>query len=115
VDNGLNHGAGDLELISKRCGDVVELHVRDHRTGFSDSYLAHPFVRFAPTASTGRGAGLGLAIVKAITQAHGGVVSLANDAGALATLYLPIDPTRRVAAPPSGRSAPAEATSEERR
>jgi signal transduction histidine kinase len=114
LDNALTHGAGDLELISKRYGDVVELQVRDHGTGFSDSYLTHQFVRFAPTAGTGPGTGLGLAIVQAITEAHGGRVSLANDAGASATLSLPIDPTRQVAAPPSGRSAPAEATSEER-
>jgi signal transduction histidine kinase len=33
LDNALAHGAGDLELISKRDGDVVELQVRDHGTG----------------------------------------------------------------------------------
>jgi signal transduction histidine kinase len=114
LDNALTHGAGDLKLMSKRDGDVVELQVRDHGTGFSDTYLAHPFLRFASRASTGRGTGLGLAIVRAITEAHGGLVSLANDAGASVTLSLPIDPARPVAAPPSGRSAPAEATSEER-
>jgi signal transduction histidine kinase len=114
LDNAFTHGAGDLELISKRDGDVVEIHVRDHGTGFSDSYLAHPFVRFAPTASTGRGTGLGLAIVQAITEAHGGVVSLTNDAGASVTLVLPVDPTRPVAVPGTYPSAPVAATSEER-
>jgi signal transduction histidine kinase len=114
LDNALTHGAGDLELISNRDDDVVELHVRDHGTGFSDSYLAHPFVRFAPTASTGRGTGLGLAIVQAITEAHGGVVSLANDAGASVTLVLPIDPTRPVAAPDTYLSAPVVASDQER-
>jgi two-component system, OmpR family, sensor kinase len=114
LDNALTHGAGDLELISNRDDDVVELHVRDHGTGFSDSYLAHPFVRFAPTASTGRGTGLGLAIVQAITEAHGGVVSLANDAGASVTLVLPIDPTRPVAAPGTYLSAPVAASDQER-
>jgi two-component system, OmpR family, sensor kinase len=114
LDNAFTHGAGDLELISKRDGDVVEIHVRDHGTGFSDSYLAHPFVRFAPTASTGRGTGLGLAIVQAITEAHGGVVSLTNDAGASVTLVLPVDPTRPVAVPDTYPSAPVAATSEER-
>jgi two-component system, OmpR family, sensor kinase len=114
LDNALTHGAGDLELISRRDGDVAEVHVRDHGTGFSDSYLAHPFVRFASTASTGRGTGLGLAIVQAITEAHGGVVSLANDAGASVTLVLPVDPTRPVAVPDTYPSAPVAATSEER-
>jgi signal transduction histidine kinase len=81
VDNALTHGAGDMEFVGKRVGDLVELQVRDHGYGFSDDYLAHPFVRFAPTASSGRGTGLGLAIVQAITDAHGGVVNLTNDAG----------------------------------
>ena len=114
LDNALIHGAGELELISEQRGDVVELHVRDHGTGFSDSYLAHPFVRFAPTASTGRGTGLGLAIVQAIIEAHGGVVSLANDAGASVTLLLPIDPTRPVAAPGTYPSAPVVASDQGR-
>jgi signal transduction histidine kinase len=114
MDNALTHGAGDMELVSRRDGDVVELHVRDHGAGFSDSYLAHPLVRFAPTASAGRGTGIGLAIVHAITEAHGGVVSLVNDAGASAILSLPIDPTRPVAASHSGPSAQAAATDQER-
>ena len=114
MDNALTHGAGDMELVGSRDGDVVELHVRDHGAGFSDSYLAHPFVRFAGTASTGRGTGLGLAIVQAITEAHGGVVSLANDQGASVTISLPIDPTRPVAGPGTPQSAPAAATGQER-
>src|SRR5215203_567547 len=114
VDNALTHGAGDMELVGKRVGDLVELQVRDHGYGFSDDYLAHPFVRFAPTASSGRGTGLGLAIVQAITDAHGGVVNLTNDAGASVTLVLPVDPTRPVAGPGSYPSAPAAAIDQER-
>ena len=114
VDNALSHGAGDIELIAKRDGDVVKLQVRDHGAGFSSSYLAHPFVRFAPTASSKRGTGLGLAIVQAIAEAHDGTVSLANDHGASATLSLPINPKRSVAAPGSGQSAPTTATDQER-
>ena len=114
LDNALTHGAGDMELLGKRDGEVVELHVRDHGSGFPESYLAHPFVRFTPTASTGRGTGLGLAIVQAITEAHGGLVSLANDHGASVRLALPIDPTRPVAAPGSGLSAPTTAIDQER-
>ena len=114
VDNALTHGAGDMQLVGKHKGDLVQLEVHDHGSGFSHDYLAHPFVRFAPTASTGRSTGLGLAIVQAIAEAHGGVVSLTNDAGASVTLSLPIDPTRPVAAPRSAPSAPATATDQER-
>jgi signal transduction histidine kinase len=114
MDNALTHGAGSVELIGKRDGDAVEITVRDHGVGFADNYLAHPFVRFAPTANTGRGNGLGLAIVQAITEAHSGTVTLANDAGASVTLSLPIDPTRPVAAPETRQSAPATATDQGR-
>jgi two-component system, OmpR family, sensor kinase len=113
VDNALTHGAGNVELVGKRTGDAVEIQVRDHGAGFADSYLAHPFVRFAPTASTGRGSGLGLAIVQAITEAHGGVASLINDHGAAVTLSLPTDPARPVAVPGTDPSAPATATAPE--
>ena len=114
VDNALMHGAGDMQLVGKRVDDLVELQVRDHGSGFSQEYMTHPFVRFAPTASTGRGTGLGLAIVQAIAEAHGGVVSLTNDAGASVTLWLPIDPTRSVAASDTAPSSPATATDQER-
>jgi two-component system, OmpR family, sensor kinase len=114
MDNALTHGAGDMQLVGKRVGDLVQLQVRDHGAGFSREYMAHPFVRFAPTASTGRGTGLGLAIVQAITEAHGGVVSLTNDAGASVTLWLPIDPTRPVAASGTDPSSRATATDQER-
>jgi two-component system, OmpR family, sensor kinase len=114
LDNALTHGAGDVELIGKRAGEVVEIQVRDHGAGFSDSYLTRPFVRFAPTASSRRGSGLGLAIVQAIAEAHGGVVSLSNDHGAAVTLSLPTDPARPVAGPRRDPSAPATATAQER-
>ncbi len=114
MDNALTHGAGDMALVGKRVGDSVTIEVRDHGAGFSDNYLAHPFVRFAPTASTGRGTGLGLAIVQAITEAHGGIVSVANDAGASVTLSLPKDPARPVVAPDADPSGPAAASDQER-
>jgi two-component system, OmpR family, sensor kinase len=113
LDNALTHGAGDIELIGKHTDGGTEIQVRDHGAGFSESYLAHPFVRFAPTASSGRGTGLGLAIVQAIAEAHGGVVSLVNDHGATVTLSLPADPARPVAATGTPPSAPAAATAQE--
>jgi two-component system, OmpR family, sensor kinase len=114
LDNALTHGAGEVELTGKRNGDAVEIQVRDHGAGFADSYLAHPFVRFSPTASTGRGSGLGLAIVQAITEAHGGVARLSNDHGAAVTLSLPTDPARPVAVPGTDPSSPTTATAPER-
>ena len=114
VDNALTHVAGNVELLGTRTDKAVEIQVHDHGAGFADSYLAHPFVRFAPTASTGRGSGLGLAIVQAIADAHGGVVSLSNDHGASVTLALPTDPARPIAVPGTNPSGPTTATAPER-
>jgi two-component system, OmpR family, sensor kinase len=114
IDNALMHGAGNVELNARRTGDAVEISVRDHGVGFPDSYLAHPFERFASASSSGRGSGLGVAIVQAITEAHGGAVTLANDPGAAVTLLLPINPTRPVVATGSGPISPATATDQER-
>jgi two-component system, OmpR family, sensor kinase len=114
VDNALTHGAGIVELIGTRTGEAVEIQVHDHGRGFADSHLARPFVRFAPTESTGRGSGLGLAIVQAIAEAHGGVVSLSNDHGAAVTLSLPTDPARPVAALGTDPSEPVTTTVAER-
>jgi two-component system OmpR family sensor kinase len=114
IDNALTHGAGDVELIGTRTDDAVEIQIRDHGAGFADSYLAHPFVRFAPTASTGRGSGLGLAIVQAIAAAHGGGVSLSNDHGAAVTVSLPTDPAGPVAVPGTDPNVAVTATAPER-
>jgi len=114
MDNALTHGAGGMSIVGEHVGNAVTIQVRDHGTGFPASYLAHPFVRFAPTSSTGRGTGLGLAIVQAITEAHGGLVSVVNDVGASVTLSLPTDPARPVAGPGSGPSEPTGASDQER-
>lgn len=79
-------------------GGVATLAVRDSGPGLDAEALPHVFDRFwrrdhSRTRATG-GAGLGLAIVTALATAHGGSVSVANNAtgGATFTVTLPLAP-----------------------
>jgi two-component system OmpR family sensor kinase len=93
VDNALRYGAGAVRLESERRDGLVRLRVSDEGEGFSPTFLAHAFERFARAdEARARGAtGLGLAIVDAIARAHGGTAEAANrdGGGAVVTLTLP--------------------------
>jgi signal transduction histidine kinase len=83
VANGLEHGAGTVELSARAVNGHVELHVTDEGEGFPDEFAARAFDRFSrANESRGRGgSGLGLAIVQAIAEAHGGTAGAANGEG----------------------------------
>lgn len=102
VENALRHGAGGIRLTAARSAGTVALQVSDEGPGFPDAFLPHAFERFArgDESRHGRGAGLGLAIVAAIAEAHGGMVSAANQTtrGAVVRIDLP------AGRPPNGTS-----------
>jgi signal transduction histidine kinase len=94
VDNSLRYGAGPIELIALRRGELLQIHVADRGPGLPEGFLGHAFERFtrvAHSSATG-GAGLGLAIAASIAAAHGGRAQLANrhGGGADAWLELPV-------------------------
>lgn len=91
VDNALRYGAGTVRLEVARCGDHVELHVRDEGPGLPADFLPHAFERFArgDEARTSGGAGLGLALVAAIAEAHGGGAHAGSDGEADFWLSIP--------------------------
>lgn len=72
-------------------GDYVEIRVEDRGDGIPENLLGNLFEPYV-TSKT-KGTGLGLAIVKKIVEEHGGLVTLANNAGpgACATIRLPLD------------------------
>ena len=61
-------------------GRTVTLQVRDHGPGVDPEFVDHVFQPFwrGPESHS---SGLGLAIVRAIVEAHGGTITLADDAG----------------------------------
>jgi two-component system OmpR family sensor kinase len=94
VDNALRHGAGDVELSSRRERRGVELAVADAGPGFEPGFVPQAFDRFTrgDVARSSAGTGLGLAIVRTIAEAHGGHAEVVPGAGATVRMWLPDGP-----------------------
>ncbi|MCV7346072.1 sensor histidine kinase [Mycolicibacterium rhodesiae] len=84
LDNALRHtpGGGHVSLTVAPVGGEVVFTVADDGDGIAAEHLPHIFERFYRADSArdrGRGgSGIGLAIVKALTEAHGGHVSVVS-------------------------------------
>jgi signal transduction histidine kinase len=95
IDNALRHGGTTVELVARRAGERVELHVHDDGPGFPPGFLDQAFERFTrgDVARQRGGAGLGLAIVQAIAIAHDGRAHARNgpQGGADVWLDLPAE------------------------
>jgi len=57
----------------------VTLRITDTGTGIPEHYLANLFVPFFTTKPAGVGTGLGLYSAKAITEKHGGQISVQSE------------------------------------
>ena len=101
VENAVKHtGPGDeIRLGARAQGDLVAVVVADSGAGIPADRLDGIFERFARLDEARSrdlgGVGLGLAIVKAITQAHGGTVTVQSTpgGGSIFQLLLPLRPT----------------------
>jgi two-component system OmpR family sensor kinase len=80
VENSLLHGAGTITLSAHSRGTLVELHVLDEGSGFTQEFLPRAFDRFSRgDEARGRGGtGLGLSIVELVARAHGGSAGARN-------------------------------------
>lgn len=97
IDNALRFAPDGTDVVvsarAEALGVIIE--IADMGPGFPADYLPHAFERFSrPDTGRGRaqgGAGLGLSIVRAIAQAHGGGVTIRNQAsgGAIVRMDLP--------------------------
>jgi signal transduction histidine kinase len=85
LENAVKFGAGKpVDVTLRKDGNEVVLAVRDHGLGITPERLSSifsPFERAVPKENYG-GLGLGLYIAKAITEAHGGTISVSSTVGA---------------------------------
>jgi signal transduction histidine kinase len=98
VSNAMQHTAvnGNVVIRLQKSHNQAIILVQDWGSGIAKSELSHLFYRFHRVESDRNrhsgGAGLGLAIAQAITQAHGGQISVQSQVGqgSLFTVQLPI-------------------------
>jgi signal transduction histidine kinase len=87
---------GNVVIRLQKSQNKAIIVVQDWGAGIAESELSHLFYRFHRVESDRNrhsgGAGLGLAIAQAITQAHGGQISVQSQVGkgSTFTVQLPI-------------------------
>lgn len=112
LDNALRHtpAGGHVTLTAARTGAEVAFTVADDGEGITPEHLPHLFERFYRAdyaRDRGRGgSGIGLAIVKALTEAHGGHVSVTSRGPGHGTTFTATVPASAKSAP-RGEGQPA--------
>ncbi len=112
LDNALRHtpAGGHVTLTAARTGAEVAFTVADDGDGITPEHLPHLFERFYRAdyaRDRGRGgSGIGLAIVKALTEAHGGHVSVTSRGPGHGTTFTATVPASATSTP-RGEGQPA--------
>jgi signal transduction histidine kinase len=86
---------GHVDVSCGRDRDRVFIRVRDDGPGIPDKALPKIFDPFFTTKPPSEGTGLGLSVVQGIVADHGGSIEVVNDGGAIFTIFLPRDGSRR--------------------
>lgn len=93
LDNAVKYaGKGVVELSLKQNGEYVEISVRDHGPGISETDLPYVKKKFFKGSSKQRGSGIGLSVCDEIVNRHGGKLDISNapGGGALVKVSLPV-------------------------
>ena len=108
LDNALRHTptGGHVRVAATRAGKEVVFTVADDGEGIAAQHLPHIFERFYRADSArdreSGGSGIGLAIAKALTEAHGGHISVASRGpGQGATFRVAVPATDQLPAVPT--------------
>lgn len=108
-----NREGGDIHVLSRRTGRMVEIEVRDTGLGLDAAQLAQlfePFNRLGRERGLVEGTGIGLVISRRLALLMGGELRVASEPGlgSSFTLALPADDgARRVAEAPPAAAEPA--------
>lgn len=78
-------GEGTITLLTRSCGDEVELAVVDSGPGIPPDLRAQIFSPFFTTRPEGEGTGLGLYLCRCIAREHGGEIFVEDTPGGGAT------------------------------
>ncbi len=83
---------GNIELITRRVGEFIEVDVRDDGPGIPKSQLSNIFDPFYTTKPGGKGTGLGLSISHTILEKMGGQIRVESreGKGTTFTVRLPV-------------------------
>jgi len=88
LDHKIIHPRIDISAKADKNSGGVKITIRDNGHGISPDIIKTLFDPFV-TRKKSNGTGLGLAIVKQYIIAHGGVIKVENDRGAVFTINLP--------------------------
>ena len=97
VDNAIKYTppGSNIKILTERRGDKAVIHIADDGPGISDNVKPHIFDMFYsggnPIADSRRNCGIGLSLCRSIIDAHGGELTVSDNAphGAVFTFTLP--------------------------
>ncbi len=72
---------GKVCVASARCGEKLQIEVRDNGPGMSPEVKDRIFKPYFTTKEKGKGTGLGLVIARKITEEHGGSITVESEEG----------------------------------
>jgi len=90
---------GVVHLHASQVDDDIEIVVKDQGIGIAENHLPFIFDRYRQVrtsdATKKKGSGLGLSIAKALTELHGGTITVASEVGKGTSFYVRLPMARK--------------------
>ena len=90
---------GVVHLHASQIDDDIEIVVKDQGIGIAENHLPFIFDRYRQVrtsdATKKKGSGLGLSIAKALTELHGGTITVASEVGKGTSFYVRLPMARK--------------------